>query len=314
VGDCYLNGPSLREEEKLLALACSIVAVLLNEQYAFILAEIAWFIVFARSGIDGLTPPAAKVTTTTVAVKSVVTEEKNQNACPEPMKKAIQESLEAFKKNREGDITSDGQTWELVKEENGDKIWRAKLPGQSIYRWRAQSTLYGPRSGVLSELFDYSKRAGPQGWDPNLAKGRVHKEYDGNYKILIYSSNPVMGGLISPREFVEGRLVLDKEPNGVYMLSGIGLDEKTWAPILKADYPARDKNCTAAKAFPGGGFFMAPVQPGLDPETPQEWNYQLVVCTEIGGWLPTSTINAATAQVMQEATQMQKAHTIKKFK
>jgi len=314
VGDCYLNGPCLREEEKLVAMVISIIAVLLNEQYAFILAELAWFAVFARAGWDNkAVAPVGQVAAANQNGTAHV-EEKKANECPPALKKAIDHSLELFLKNKEGDKSCDGETWELMSEIDGDKIWRAKYPGESIFRWRARSTLYGPLSGILAEMFDYAKRAGPGGWDPNLAKGRIHKEYDGGYKILVYSSNPVMGGLISPREFIEGRIVKPNQPGGEYLLAGVGLDQKTFGPVLGADFPAQDKNCTPAKSFPGGGFCMSPVNPALDPETPQEWHYTLVANTAIGGWIPTSTINTATAQVLTEATKFQKIHMNKRFK
>lgn len=219
-----------------------------------------------------------------------------------------------FLKNREGPVSCDGEPWEQLVDSDGDKIWRAKYPGQNIYRWRAHSTLFGPQSGIVSELFDYTKRAGPNGWDKNLAKGRCHKEFDGGYKILIYSTNPVLAGLISPREFVEGRLVKPKEPGNIYIMAGVGLDEKIFGPALGSDFPVGDSKCTRAQAFPGGGMYIYPAVPGLDPETPQEWHYQLVVNTAIGGWVPTSTINSASRQVLEEAAKLQKSHMLSKFK
>jgi hypothetical protein len=303
----------LREEEKLVAIAVSIAAVLVNAQYAFILAEIVWFIVFARAGWEAT---ETRTTTVTVSTTLAVSDEpiKSKNQCPAQLKKAIDESLEMFIKNREGDTTCDGEKWELQSDSNGDKVWKAKYPGQSIYRWRAESTLFGPKSGVIGEMFDYAKRAGPSGWDINLAKGRIHKEFDDNYKVLIYSTNPVYGGAVSSREFVEGRVVKPNQPNGAHLLAGLGLDEKVWGAILGADFPKGDKGCTRALAFPGGGFYMWPVDSSLDPETPQEWRYQLVVNTALGGWLPTVTINAATAQVLADATRTQKQHLLTKFK
>jgi len=313
VSDCYLNGPALREEEKLLAVGLSVVAVIGDLQWLFLLAELGWFIVFARAGWEP--KESAVLNVQPVSGAAAVKEEVKvaKNSVPEPLKKVVDASYEMFLKNRQGDISCDGEKWELQSDVSGDKIWRAKYPGQSVYRWRAESTLYGPLSGILGELFDYTKRAGPTGWDPNLAKGRVHKQYDDGYKILIYSSNPVLGGLISPREFVEVRVVKGLQPDGSYSFSGVGIDEKMFGSILGSDFPQTDKNCTRASALPGGGFYMFPVTPGLDPETPQEWKFQLSVSTLAGGWLPASTVNSAAATVLGESIQAQKAHIAKIF-
>ena len=210
-------------------------------------------------------------------------------------------------------MAAEGQPWEVVSDNGEEKVWKAKYPGQSIFRWRAHGTLYGPRSGIVGEMFDYAKRAGPKGWDANLAKGRIHKEYDNGYKIAIFSTNPVLGGLISPREFIEARVMKDG-PNHAFINSGLGIDEKSFGAILGADFPTPDKSCTRAQAFPGCGFYLFPVNPSLDPETPQEWRYQFVVCTAIGGWIPAGTINSATSQVMAESLKLQREHMLKKFK
>ena len=218
-----------------------------------------------------------------------------------------------FLKNRSGDITCDGTTWELMSEDNGDKTWRAEIPGEPIYRWRSEVTVFGPRSGILSELFDYSKRAGPQGWDPNLANGRVHKEYPGGYKILVYSSNPVFGGVVSGREFFEIRYIKETSDNS-YLFSGCGIDEGQFKSILGSDFPEGDKSLTRAYALPGGGFYMWQLKPDLDPEVPQEWRYVLVLASKIGGWLPSATVNKASAAVLADAMKLQKSHLNKCFR
>ena len=45
VSDCYLNGPFLRDEEKFVAIAISIGAVLINAQYGFLLAYVCEMLV-----------------------------------------------------------------------------------------------------------------------------------------------------------------------------------------------------------------------------------------------------------------------------
>ena len=268
---------------------------------------------FARAGFEAK-PKEAPAAVPTAAAAAAAPAAEAKNACPPALKKAIDESYEKFIKNKEGDTTSEGEKWELVNQTDVAKIWRAKLPGQSVYRWRAEQTLYGPKSGIVAELFDFSKRAGPNGWDEKLKAGRIHKQYDDNYRVAIFSSNPVFGGVISSREFIEARVIKPEQPDGGYLVAGMGLDEKIWGPVLGDDFPKGDKSCTRALAFPGGGFCMSPVTPGTNPETPQEWKCQLVMATLLGGWIPTGTINAASAQVMTEAAVAQRDHMLKKFK
>lgn len=41
VSDCYLNGPCVSELEKYAAVALSVLAVLVNQQWAFLVAYVA---------------------------------------------------------------------------------------------------------------------------------------------------------------------------------------------------------------------------------------------------------------------------------
>lgn len=310
VSDCYLNGPSTREEEKYIAIAFSIIALLFNTQWFYIVAELVWFLIFARATweLKSISPESSQ-TGGTQESKPPSTE----NLVPDILKRAILDSKEKFLKNRIGDRSCDGETWEEQSRNDGDVISRAKYPGQAFYRWRVQGSLFGTFEGIISEMFDYSKRCGGVGgWDANLAKGEIVKDWDGGYRLCMFSTNPVYGGAVSGREFVEARII-EKSENE-FLVSGVGLEEKEWRPKLGSVYPTGDKNLTKALIFPGGGFHMSQANPDLPVGQAQDWKYELVTNSALGGWIPTVTINKATASVLAEATVTQKKHMKDKFK
>lgn len=313
-GDCYLNGPCLHEAEKHAAIFLSIVALAINMQWAYLLSELAWFVVFARTGFSVTSVPVVDTPAAAVAAPVVTAPAAPTNSIPEALKKLVDQSVLEFEKHRLGDLTCDGAKWEVVsRSADGDVISKAEFPGQSFLRWRIESTVYGKFDQVIDEMFNFSKRAGPHGWDPKLASGVVHKTYDGGYRLCQLATNPMLGGMVSGREFVEVRHVLQDDDALTFRNSGVSVDEKPWKAKLGKDFPPTDKNLTRAVSYSGGGFHLSPAVPGLGKDVAQTWNYQLVNCTAIGGWIPVSTINSATGTALLEVTQHTKAHFLKKF-
>ena len=171
----------------------------------------------------------------------------------------------------------------------------------------------GPVDGIYDELFNYSKRCGPNGWDKSVAGGRIVKQFADGYRVVIYSTAPALGGLVTGREFVDGRVIRYPSEGGL-VLSGIGLEEKVWKPVLGADYPEGDSSLTRARAFPGGGFSLTPIgAPPPDRTTPALWKFTLVSAVLLGGWLPQSSINSATSQVLVESSKLTIEHLKRKF-
>ncbi|KAH9256961.1 hypothetical protein BASA81_004782 [Batrachochytrium salamandrivorans] len=178
---------------------------------------------FARTGFTFTsTTPVLTVEKETPQTKPTST-----NLVPEALKKLVDQSVIEFEKHRLGDLTCDGAKWEVVsRTPDGDVISKAEFPGQSFLRWRIESTVYGKFDQVIDEMFNFSKRAGPQGWDPKLASGLIHKTYDDGYRLCQLATNPVLGGLVSGREFVEIRHVMQDDNALTFRNSGVSLDEK----------------------------------------------------------------------------------------
>jgi hypothetical protein len=300
--DCYLHGPGDAKEKMAAALA-SVLALALHWQAGYILAELVWFAVFVRAWqLSTSAAPPASAAPPVAASPAPAPASNGLPDMPAAIKRECEDSLAKFVKNC-GPTTCDGEPWTMLSNEGGLVVSSAPYSGKSFLRWKVEiAEVYGPSDGIYEELFNYSKRCGPNGWDKAVAGGRVHKQFADNYKIVIYATAPALGGLVTGREFVEARYVTFPAEGGL-LLSGVGLPEKPYKQTLGADYPVGDASLTRALGYPGGGFKLTPVGPApADGKTPGLWKWVLVSNVELGGWLPQSSINSATSQVLVESS------------
>jgi len=314
--DLYLHGPG-DEKEKIAAALASVLAILLHMQLAYVLAELVWFAVFVRawqspsSGQRAL-PQIEQGPLATAAAAPA--QQPGLPEAPAELRQAVDESLAVFLKNI-GPTSSDGDAWSVLTQDGPVTVSSTPYKGQNFLRWKLEiSNVWGPAQGIYDELFDYNKRCGPNGWDKALSGGRIHKQFADGYRVVIYATAPALGGLVTGREFVDGRVLKFPAEGGV-LVGGLGLDAKKWKDTLGANYPEGDSSLTRALSFPGGGFVLSAAngQAPADKSTPALWKFTMVTAVLLGGWLPQSSINSATSQVMLESAKLTVEHLKKKF-
>ena len=303
--DCFLNGPGA-QTEKSAALALCVVAVALNAQLAFVVAELAWFAVFAKAHLEAAKAPSMPAAAAAAVVVSEATTTTTSTGEPQPppeLKRLVDESKALLKTNIAGTTSSDGETWTLAKERDGVRIYSCKFPGQSFMRWRVETDeFYGPSKAMLDELFDYGKRCGANGWDAALTYGKVCKEYAGGYKVVHFATAPAAGGMVTSRDFVEARHV-EMLPEGGAFIASAGLDEKKHKALVGSAFPKGLDGATRGLGFPGSGVQITPA-PGApnDVNAPRKHRFVLVTASSLGGWLPTSLVNSATGDALVDST------------
>ena len=317
--DCFLHGHG-DATLKGVALGVSLLAVALNSQWAFVLAEVVWFAVFAKAHLEGNKPSSSPASKTTSGKREGEDgagqggPQVDANAPPPELKRVVDASMVQFLKNVEGTHTCDNQPWTLVTQKEGVRAYSAVYPNQKFLRWRIEvDDLYGPSNEVYDELFDFEKRCGPKGWDEAIAWGRVIRQYSDGYRVVNYSPAPAAGGLISGREFVEGR-VIQRSPDGSVLAAGTGLEQSKWKSIIP-EFPAPKEGLTVGLGYPGGGVRITPA-PGepQDVNVPRKHKFVLVTNADLGGWLFPSVINTATPQALVDSTIFTKQHLDRKFK
>jgi hypothetical protein len=320
--DCYLHGPGAQIEKAIAAIAC-VVACLINFQWGFILAELVWVGVFIKAYIEnekqkqsshGNSTTKQNGTITTTSPPPPTTS--STNAVPKNLKSIVDSSMELYLKNEFGPVTCDGVPWVEFKSVDGIKIERADYPGRSFKRWRITADgLYGPSEGVYKQLFDYNVRCPPNGWDHNIAWGKIVKEFDDYYRIVNYATASAAGGAVSSREFVEIRHVV-MVPTGGFYLSGLSVDDSMVQPFVPGFKGASAGPAgTRATSYPGGGARLQVMEgEPSDINVPRMHRFVMVTNVDLSGWLTQGLINSATTDALIDSTNETRAHLNRLYK
>jgi len=151
-----------------------------------------------------------------------------------------------------------------------------------------------------SEMFDYSTRCS---WDKaSVWKGSVLRRFKDNYMVVQWFTYPQGGGIITPREFLEARLVR-RDPDGHLYLTSPSIDDATVKGLGIKFTPG--EGSTRAKTFPGNGFSLEPLEalkPGDDPDGFMNFKMTLISCIELGGWLAPGLVNLFTTQSLVDSS------------
>lgn len=146
-----------------------------------------------------------------------------------------------------------------------------------------------------------------------MAKGTVLKEFNHGYSICQWSTYPEGGGLVSPREFLECRLVERDDIKCTLFQTSPSVNDSI---IRRAGIDVKpDPIAIRAETYPGNGFALEPLEAVEgDVNHPRNFKMTLVSCIELGGWLSTSLINFVTSQTLLDSNRRTKMYLEQRFK
>jgi hypothetical protein len=177
---------------------------------------------------------------------------------------------------------ADSAAWHAEKAPPGFEIHSARVDGSTSRMWRLRVRLAGltaeSAQAVLAELFDWERRPSWDrsiSWATTLLKFTTPEQKHVYHDVVTYKSMPALGGLISPRLFVELRR-WQRHADGSLTCTGVD-----WTMDDQRD----DGDFVRGKLLPGTGISLAPTGRA------DEWLLTFVAHTELGGWLPTAIAN-----------------------
>ncbi len=195
---------------------------------------------------------------------------------PEEFERVRQPNYDLCVRNLDGDVSCDGETFSLMKSQDGVKVYSAAVPGHTIRRWRIEMCIHN----ATPVQIDYLLMDGPArlSWSPGLSEMRTLKTYEDGTFVSMFRSLPVAGGMISAREFCEVRYRLMKD-DGTLLNWAEGLQS---TPLL----PVSD-GLVRAYALKGSGYRLVPRGTSVD--------FTMTFMTDIGGQIPIWLLNSSMA-------------------
>ena len=280
--DLWLHGP-VQSPLRHVGLFVSLLSGLTNRFEAMVLAEFVWLIIlFGRKAEVELQQVSDVVATEGLDSRG---------------KKLLEDAYKVLLGNLNEKTNADMKPWKLHAENSdyGIKVYSSEFVAQSIKRWKVEVVVKSiDIDTFLDQVFNFDIRCGQgdtKGWDVAIKQGRIAHSFDVNdeYTISVMNTHPAGGGAISSREFIDLRW-RQRTPSNV-LVTIVSPDPKIHS-YLKL--PQGDKSLVRATNYPGAGIRLT-VLPGGDLK------YESISNASIGGWLPTSVINSATAGAMMES-------------
>ncbi len=195
---------------------------------------------------------------------------------PEEFERVRQPNYDLCVRNLDGDVSCDGETFSLMKSQDGVKVYSAAVPGHTIRRWRIEMCIHN----ATPVQIDYLLMDGPArlSWSPGLSEMRTLKTYEDGTFVSMFRSLPVAGGMISAREFCEVRYRLMKD-DGTLLNWAEGLQSTPMLPV--------SDGLVRAYALKGSGYRLVPRGTSVD--------FTMTFMTDIGGQIPIWLLNSSMA-------------------
>eukprot|EP01065_Artemidia_motanka_P044026 TRINITY_DN6205_c0_g1_i1.p1 TRINITY_DN6205_c0_g1~~TRINITY_DN6205_c0_g1_i1.p1 ORF type:complete len:257 (+),score=73.72 TRINITY_DN6205_c0_g1_i1:87-773(+) len=204
-------------------------------------------------------------------------------AAPPALVLRLQEAEKAFVGNLGADSNAHGQKWKEEKRDGGAVVESSVVPGSSSRCFRASIELQCRKADdcarrIMDLVTDYAKR--PE-WDKGIASGTVDEQYSGGEEVVSVST---AGSTISPRWWRDCRRRSTTPDGGVHNYTC------AWEDGAKAP-----SGLVKGVNHPGGGSAVVrcPTR-AADPDK-DCWKVVMVGHSDIGGWVPTAVVNAASS-------------------
>eukprot|EP01062_Namystynia_karyoxenos_P020487 TRINITY_DN17750_c0_g1_i1.p3 TRINITY_DN17750_c0_g1~~TRINITY_DN17750_c0_g1_i1.p3 ORF type:complete len:324 (+),score=90.00 TRINITY_DN17750_c0_g1_i1:85-972(+) len=216
---------------------------------------------------------------------------------PAPLVQELEEALDKAMRNISGPTNLDGHRWELDKKvDGGVEVYGSKANNSTARRFLVKGKApKGDPELVYTWLVQMGNKCK---WDKeSVGWWSQAKSFSGSQKqdridIEIYTSLPAAGGLVKPRAFCDARLTRWRDDGSI--VSIVMALEGAW--LKQWDLPEFERLAKAggilrARNVPGGcGVHLIPDGEGT--------LIRMAAQSEMGGWLPASTVNQATAPVL----------------
>ena len=155
--------------------------------------------------------------------------------------------------------------------------------GKGIPRWLAHGPVHLSPTDVVTRLFAGNDRR--EVWGPGWNNTDIVKSWTGSdgkrFEVFRDNLKPLMGGLVTPRSFLEARIFWTEDEGRTGWIAFIGLDDLTEAQLGLAPGPAG--TYTPGFMFPSGSLALSKQKEGSDK--PLSEVYSLVHVSP-GGSIP----------------------------
>eukprot|EP01062_Namystynia_karyoxenos_P003125 TRINITY_DN11098_c0_g1_i1.p1 TRINITY_DN11098_c0_g1~~TRINITY_DN11098_c0_g1_i1.p1 ORF type:complete len:238 (+),score=58.38 TRINITY_DN11098_c0_g1_i1:85-798(+) len=211
-------------------------------------------------------------------------------AAPPAMAERLAGAAKTFEGNLGEEANAFGEKWRTDKNKDGAVAESSSVPGSSARCFRAWVEVRCPKAKpgergcaerLMDLITDYAKR--PQ-WDSGIASGTVEQRYQGGEEVIAVSTT---GSTISPRWWRDCRKRWT-QPDGSVRNITCAWDEGD---------PKAPKGLVKGVNHPGGGsaVLRCPKDSKPGPDGSECWRAVMVGHSDIGGWVPTSVVNAASS-------------------
>lgn len=211
----------------------------------------------------------------------------------------LEEGVRDAERNLGPSVNVDGNRWEKERTMAcGVEVWCARAARSSARMFRIKGTV--PLHLVETVYSQLAVCENKRGWDTeSISWVRRLKCFTGTeprdkVDIEVYTSHPAVGGLVKPRAFADARLTrFNADGSIVSIVRAVdGAHLSRWG-LADFERLAKAAGLQRARNLPGGGCGVK-----FWPLPDGGARFEMMAHSELGGWLPQGTINAATGQVL----------------